>query len=120
MHSPLLSWQAKQAYLREPGRAEELKASALLAMRGKDADESVATFVRIRHFGEEATRMFAGPAAGWGLSAETYEKLSVRAVMAPFVKNGNRKRQSHRGCAGKDRAVAKHLSRPSTFDVYFI
>ena len=83
LHSPLLSWQAKQAYLREPKRAEELKASAL-AKRGDDADESVAEFT-IRHFGEEATRMLAGPLLA-GVFGGDIAKLSVRAVMAPFVR----------------------------------
>lgn len=83
LHSPLLSWQAKQTYLREPKRAEELKASAL-ALRGEDADESVAEFT-IRHFGEEATRMFGGPLLA-GVFGGDIDKLSVRAVMAPFVK----------------------------------
>jgi oxygen-dependent protoporphyrinogen oxidase len=83
VHSPLLSWQAKQAYLREPKRAAELKASALLR-RGGDADESVADFV-VRHFGEEATRMLAGPLLA-GVFGGDIHKLSVRAVMMPFVK----------------------------------
>ena len=83
LHSPLLSWQAKQAYLREPKRAEELKASAL-GLRGQDADESVTSFV-VRHFGEEATRMLAGPLLA-GVFGGDIDKLSVRAVMAPFVK----------------------------------
>ena len=83
VHSPLLSWQAKQAYLREPKRAEEFKASALAA-RGEDADESVADFV-LRHFGEEATRMLAGPLLSGVFGGDIY-KLSVRAVMAPFVR----------------------------------
>lgn len=83
LHSPLLSWQGKLAYLREPKRADELKAAALLH-RGADADESVADFV-IRHFGEEATRMLAGPLLA-GVFGGDIHKLSVRAVMAPFVK----------------------------------
>jgi oxygen-dependent protoporphyrinogen oxidase len=83
VHSPLLSWQAKQAYLREPKRAEELRAAAL-ALRGDDADESVADFV-VRHFGEEATRMLAGPLLAGVFGGDIY-RLSVRAVMAPFVK----------------------------------
>jgi oxygen-dependent protoporphyrinogen oxidase len=82
LHSQLLSWQAKHAFLREPKRAEELKATALLR-RGEDADESVADFV-IRHFGDEATRLFASPLLA-GVFGGDIEKLSVRAVMAPFV-----------------------------------
>src|ERR1700761_2429930 len=46
LESPLFSWQARLAYLREPKRAAELKAAA------PAADESVADFVR-RHFGQE-------------------------------------------------------------------
>lgn len=82
VHSPLLSWQAKQAYLREPGRAAELKAAALV-IQGDDADESIASFV-IRHFGEEATRMLAGPLLS-GVFGGDIARLSTRAVMAPFV-----------------------------------
>ena len=48
MESPLFSWQARLAYLREARSAEELKQSAL----GDGQDESVASFVR-RHFGDE-------------------------------------------------------------------
>src|ERR1700727_2869042 len=44
LNSPLFSEQARLAYLREPERAEELKASI------PEADESVASFLR-RHFG---------------------------------------------------------------------
>jgi oxygen-dependent protoporphyrinogen oxidase len=83
LHSPLLSWQAKHAYLREPKRAAELKSTALLG-RCPDADESVAAFV-IRHFGEEATRMLAGPLLA-GVFGGDIHKLSVRAVMSPFVR----------------------------------
>jgi oxygen-dependent protoporphyrinogen oxidase len=83
VHSPLLSWQGKLAYLREPKRAAELKASALL-LQGEDADESVAAFV-IRHFGQEATRTLAGPLLA-GVFGGDIEKLSVRAVMQPFVR----------------------------------
>src|SRR6202041_1228096 len=52
LESPLFSWQARLAYLREPKRAAELKASA------PAHDESVAEFVR-RHFGEEVTDTIA-------------------------------------------------------------
>lgn len=82
VHSPLLSWQGKLAYLREPKRAEELKQTALLH-RGVDADESVSEFV-VRHFGEEATRMLAGPLLA-GVFGGDIHRLSVRAVMTPFV-----------------------------------
>ena len=83
LHSPLLSWQARLAYLREPKRAEELKQSSL-ARRGEGADESISDFVQ-RHFGEEVNRTLAGPLLS-GVFGGDIEKLSVRAVMAPFVK----------------------------------
>lgn len=80
MESPLFSDQARQAYLREPERAQELKASAL----GDGQDESVASFVR-RHFGDEATETIAGPLLA-GVFGGDIETLSVRAVMPAFVK----------------------------------
>ena len=83
MHSPLLSLEARLAYLREPKRADDLKQKAL-AGRGADADESIADFVR-RHFGEEVTRTLAGPLLS-GVFGGDVEKLSVRAIMAPYVK----------------------------------
>jgi oxygen-dependent protoporphyrinogen oxidase len=110
VHSPLLSWQAKHAYLREPKRAEELKHSALL-QQGKDADESVATFVA-RHFGEEATRTFAGPLLA-GVFGGDIDKLSVRAVLAPFVKM-----EAESGSlitAVQTRTTARSSARPSIF-----
>jgi oxygen-dependent protoporphyrinogen oxidase len=81
--SPLFSDDAKRAYQREPERAEELKRSALLA-RGDDADESVDAFVR-RHFGGEVTETVAGPLLA-GVFGGDIGRLSVRSVMAPFVK----------------------------------
>ena len=83
LSSPLLSWEARLAYLREPKRADELRATSL-AGRGNDADESVADFV-LRHFGAEVSRTFAAPLLS-GVFGGDIEKLSVRAVMAPFVK----------------------------------
>lgn len=80
LESPLFSWQARLAYLREPRNAEALKASALKA----GEDESVAGFVR-RHFGEEVTRTVAGPLLA-GIFGGNVEHLSVRAVMPAFVK----------------------------------
>ncbi len=80
LHSPVLSWEAKLAYLREPKQADSLKQSALAA----DADESVADFV-LRHFGAEVNRTLAGPLLS-GVFGGDIRKLSVRAVMAPFVK----------------------------------
>ena len=80
--SSLFSDEAKQAYITEPGRAEELRHTALLA-RGEDADESVADFVR-RHFGDEVTARVAGPLLA-GVFGGDVEKLSTRALLAPFV-----------------------------------
>ena len=80
MESPLFSWQARLAYLREPRNAEALKESAL-----KDnEDESIASFVR-RHFGDEVTRTIAGPLLA-GIFGGDIEQLSARAVMPAFLK----------------------------------
>jgi oxygen-dependent protoporphyrinogen oxidase len=78
LSSPLFSEQARQAYLREPERAEELKASA------PDTDESVASFVR-RHFGDEVTDTVGAPLLA-GVFGGDVDQLSVRAVMPAFVK----------------------------------
>jgi protoporphyrinogen/coproporphyrinogen III oxidase len=78
LESPLFSWQARLAYLREPKRAAELKASA------PGHDESVADFVR-RHFGEEVTRTIAGPLLAAVFGGDIAQ-LSVRAVMPAFVR----------------------------------
>jgi oxygen-dependent protoporphyrinogen oxidase len=77
MESPLFSESARAAYAAEPGRAEELKASA------PDQDESVASFVE-RHFGHEVLRVVGAPLLG-GVFGGDVERLSVRSVMAPFV-----------------------------------
>jgi oxygen-dependent protoporphyrinogen oxidase len=77
LESPLFSWQARLAYLREPKRAAELKASAPVD------DESVADFVR-RHFGEEVARTIAGPLLSAVFGGDIAQ-LSVRAVMPSFV-----------------------------------
>ncbi|HEV2274249.1 MAG TPA: protoporphyrinogen oxidase [Acidobacteriaceae bacterium] len=79
LESPLFSWQARLGYLREPKRAEELKAAAA----GRN-DESVAEFVR-RHFGQEVSDTIAGPLLS-GVFGGDVERLSVRAVMPAFVK----------------------------------
>ncbi|MBB5056692.1 oxygen-dependent protoporphyrinogen oxidase [Granulicella aggregans] len=76
--SPLFSAEAKAAFRAEVGRAEELKAGA------PDADESVASFVA-RHFGMEVLEKIGAPLLG-GVFGGDVTKLSVRAVMAPFVK----------------------------------
>ncbi len=78
LKSPLLSWQARLDYLREPGRAQELRESA------PQQDEPVADFVR-RHFGEEANRTLAGPLLA-GIFGGEIRTLSVRAVMPAFVR----------------------------------
>jgi protoporphyrinogen/coproporphyrinogen III oxidase len=78
LESPLFSWQARLAYLREPKRAAELKASA------PERDESVADFVR-RHFGEEVARTIAGPLLAAVFGGDIAQ-LSVRAVMPAFVR----------------------------------
>jgi protoporphyrinogen/coproporphyrinogen III oxidase len=78
LESPLFSWQARLAYLREPKRAAELKASA------PSQDESVADFVR-RHFGEEVAHTIAGPLLSAVFGGDIAQ-LSVRAVMPAFVR----------------------------------
>jgi oxygen-dependent protoporphyrinogen oxidase len=78
LESPLFSWQARLAYLREPKRAEELKQSA------PAHDESVAEFVS-RHFGEEVASTIAGPLLAAVFGGDI-RQLSVRAVMPAFVR----------------------------------
>ena len=80
LESPLFSWQARLAYLREPQRAEELKQHALT----HGEDESVSSFVR-RHFGDEATETIAGPLLA-GVFGGNIATLSAQAVLAPFVR----------------------------------
>jgi oxygen-dependent protoporphyrinogen oxidase len=75
--SELFSAEAKQAYHDEPGRAEELRTGA------PDSDESVAEFVR-RHFGDEVLLKIGAPLLS-GVFGGDVARLSVRAVMAPFV-----------------------------------
>jgi len=69
LNSPLFSEEAKQAYLREPKRAEELKAAV------PEADESVASFVR-RHFGDEVTDTVGAPLLA-GVFGGDVDQLSV-------------------------------------------
>ena len=76
--SPLFSSEAKAAFRAEVGRAEELKATA------PEADESVASFVA-RHFGVEVLEKIGAPLLG-GVFGGDVTKLSVQAVMAPFVR----------------------------------
>ncbi len=75
--SDLFSAEAKRAYHEEQGRADELRAGA------PESDESVAEFVR-RHFGEEVLQKMGAPLLS-GVFGGDVAKLSVRAVMAPFV-----------------------------------
>jgi oxygen-dependent protoporphyrinogen oxidase len=75
--SDLFSDEAKQAFHNEVWRAEELQATA------PDEDESVAEFVQ-RHFGEEVLEKIGAPLLS-GVFGGDVTKLSVRAVMAPFV-----------------------------------
>jgi oxygen-dependent protoporphyrinogen oxidase len=78
LDSPLFSWQARLAYLREPKCAEALKASA------PTEDESVADFVR-RHFGQEVAGTLAAPLLSAVFGGDI-ARLSVRAVMPAFVR----------------------------------
>ena len=80
--SPLFTEAAKQAYMGEPARAEELREAAL-ANRGSDMDESVAAFVR-RHFGEEVAETVARPLLA-GIFGGDIERLSARALLGPFI-----------------------------------
>jgi protoporphyrinogen/coproporphyrinogen III oxidase len=75
--SELFSAEAKQAFHAEIARADELKATASLQ------DESVADFVH-RHFGSEVLEKIGAPLLS-GVFGGDVTKLSVRAVMAPFV-----------------------------------
>lgn len=79
--SPLFSDQAKQAYLREPQRAVELKASALDA--NPPRDESVRDFI-LRHFGAEVTDTIAAPLLA-GVFGGDIARMSARAVLPAFV-----------------------------------
>ena len=82
LHSPLFSWQAKFAYLREPQLAEQLKASALDASRPA-RDESVRDFV-FRHFGSEVADIMAAPLLA-GVFGGDISTLSARAVLPAYV-----------------------------------
>jgi oxygen-dependent protoporphyrinogen oxidase len=75
--SELFSAEAKQAYREEVGRAQELRVAA------PEEDESVAEFVR-RHFGDEVLAKIGAPLLS-GVFGGDVTKLSVQAVMAPFV-----------------------------------
>jgi oxygen-dependent protoporphyrinogen oxidase len=75
--SDLFSAEAKKSFHAEINRAAELKTSA------PQQDESVATFVQ-RHFGDEVLDTIGAPLLR-GVFGGDVTKLSVRAVMAPFV-----------------------------------
>lgn len=75
--SELFSAMAKHAFHDEVNRAAELKNSA------SEDDESVAAFVQ-RHFGNEVLEKIGAPLLR-GVFGGDVTKLSVRAVMAPFV-----------------------------------
>ncbi len=80
LESPLFSWTARLAYLREPKRAQEFKEQA----EARTEDESVRSFVT-RHFGTEATETIAGPLLA-GVFGGDIDFLSAGAVLAPFVR----------------------------------
>lgn len=82
LNSPLFSWQAKLAYLREPKLAETLKANALDDGDGA-RDESVHDFA-VRHFGEEVANTIAAPLLA-GVFGGDIATLSARAVLPTFV-----------------------------------
>ncbi len=75
--STLFSNSAKAAFRDEVNRASKLKAAA------PEDDESVADFVQ-RHFGAEVLEKIGAPLLS-GVFGGDVAKLSVRAVMAPFV-----------------------------------
>jgi protoporphyrinogen/coproporphyrinogen III oxidase len=75
--SELFSTEAKQAFHDEVDRADALKVTS------PAGDESVADFVR-RHFGDEVLTKIGVPLLS-GVFGGDVTKLSVRAVMAPFV-----------------------------------
>ncbi len=79
LNSPLLSWQAKLAYLREPKMAANLKAAALDSRH----DESVSDFV-LRHFGAEIADTFAAPLLA-GVFGGDIATLSARAVLPTLL-----------------------------------
>lgn len=75
--SDLFSAEARAAFHAEMNRAAELQASA------PQQDESVAAFVQ-RHFGNEVLETIGAPLLRGVFGGDT-ARLSVRAVMAPFV-----------------------------------
>lgn len=82
LNSPLFSWQAKLAYLRETKLAEQLKATALDAA-DPPRDESVRDFI-FRHFGAEVADTVAAPLLA-GVFGGDISILSARAVLPAYV-----------------------------------
>lgn len=82
LNSPLFSWRAKLAYLREPKLAEQLKVTALDASSAA-RDESVRDFVH-RHFGAEVADTIAAPLLA-GVFGGDIANLSARAVLPAYV-----------------------------------
>jgi oxygen-dependent protoporphyrinogen oxidase len=75
--SQIFSQDAKKAY------HDEVDHAGMLRENAPESDESVATFVQ-RHFGEEVLAKIGAPLLS-GVFGGDVTKLSVRAVMAPFV-----------------------------------
>ncbi|MBB5317092.1 protoporphyrinogen oxidase [Tunturibacter empetritectus] len=98
--SELFSAGAKLAYHEELGRAEELRAEA------PDEDESVAEFVR-RHFGQEVLTKIGAPLLS-GVFGGDVTKLSVQAVMAPFVAMEREHGSLIAALQARDAGVKKH------------
>ncbi|MGH9615883.1 MAG: protoporphyrinogen oxidase [Acidobacteriaceae bacterium] len=82
LNSPLFTWQAKLAYLREPKLAGELKASAL-DNANSARDESVRDFV-LRHFGADVADTIAAPLLS-GVLGGDIANLSARAVLPSLI-----------------------------------
>ena len=104
--SALFSPEARAAYAHERERADELKATA------PTADESVASFVR-RHFGDEVLEKIGAPLLS-GVFGGDPARLSVRAVMSPFV----RMEAEHGSlivALQRQRAARGDSPRPATF-----
>ena len=102
----LFSKSAREAYAAEPGRAAELKRQA------PQRDEPVASFVT-RHFGDEVLRVVGAPLLN-GVFGGDVRRLSVQAVMAPFVKM-EREHGSLIDAVQRREAERGGNSRPATF-----
>ena len=101
--SDLFSAEAKQTYRDEIGRAQELRATA------PQEDESVAEFVQ-RHFGHEVLTKIGAPLLS-GVFGGDVTKLSVQAVMAPFVAM----EREHGSLIGALQAKNVRSNKPSVF-----